>query len=93
MLVASTTTHLHPDLGQLYVESLEGLENMTTTPETSLEANAGPHRACTAWAKQSFYSLAPKTALVQPNQGKTHAKQSGNTPKAKEKAAETKRHP
>ena len=43
----------------------EGLENMTTTPETSLEVNAGPHYACTACAKQSFYFLAPKAALVQ----------------------------
>ena len=51
----------------------ECLENMTTTPETSLEVNTGPHHACTACAKQSFYSLAPKAALVQPNQGKTHA--------------------
>jgi len=51
----------------------EDLENMTTTPETSLEVNAGTHHACTACAKQSFYSLAPKAALVQPNQGKTHA--------------------
>ena len=51
----------------------EDLENMTTTPETSLEVNAGPHYACTACTKQSLYSLAPKAALVQPNQGKTHA--------------------
>ena len=49
----------------------EGFENMTTTPETSLEFNAGPHYACTACAKQSSYSLAPKAALVQPNQGET----------------------
>ena len=51
----------------------EGRETMTTTLETSLEVNAGPHHACTACAKQSFYSLAPKAALVQPNQGKTHS--------------------
>ena len=48
----------------------EGRKNMTTTPETSLEVNAGSLRACTACAKQGFYSLDPKAALVQPNQGK-----------------------
>ena len=57
-------------LGQFV--TAEGLENMTTTPETSPEVNAGPHYACTACAKQTSYSLAPKAALVQPNQGKTH---------------------
>jgi hypothetical protein len=46
---------------------------MTTTLETSLEVNAGPHRACTACAKPSFYSLAPNTPSVRPNQGKTYA--------------------
>ena len=51
----------------------KGLENMTTTPETSLEVNADLHRAQTAWAKPSFYSLAPNAASVWSNLGKTHA--------------------
>ena len=41
--------------------------------ETSLEVNAGLHRACTACAKPSLYSLALKAASVQSNLGKTHA--------------------
>ena len=51
----------------------EGRKNMTTTPETSLEVNAGSLRARTACAKPSFYSLALKAASVQSNLGKTHA--------------------
>ena len=52
----------------------EGRKNMTTTPETSLEVNAGLLRACDACTMPSFYTLAP---IAQPsvlcNQGKTHA--------------------
>ena len=51
----------------------EGRKNMTTTPETSLEVNAGSLRACTVCAKPSFHSLALKAASVQSNLGKTHA--------------------
>ena len=51
----------------------EGRKNMTTTPETSLEVNAGSLRACAACAKPSFYSLAPNTPSVRLNQGKTYA--------------------
>ena len=51
----------------------EDLENMTTTPETSLEVNAGPHRACTACARPRFYSLARNATSVRSNQGKTRA--------------------
>ena len=36
----------------------EGRKNMTTTPETSLEVNAGSLRACTACARPRFHSLA-----------------------------------
>ena len=46
---------------------------MTTTPETSLEVNAGPHRACTKCANLSFHSLAPNAPSVQSNQGKTQS--------------------
>ena len=48
----------------------EGRKNMTTTPETSQDINAGSLRACTACAKPSFYSLAPKgpVSAVQPRQ-------------------------
>ena len=51
----------------------EGRETMTTTPETSLKVNTDPHRAHTACAKPSFYSLAPNAASVRSNQGKTLA--------------------
>ena len=51
----------------------EGSKNMTTTPETSLEVNAGSHRACNACARPRFHSLAFKAASVQSNQGETHA--------------------
>ena len=51
----------------------EGRENMTTTPETSLEVNAGLHRACTACAKPRFHSLARNAPSVRSNRGKTHA--------------------
>ena len=51
----------------------EGRKNMTTTPESSLEVNAGLLRACTACAKPSLYSLAPIAPSVRSNQGKTHA--------------------
>ena len=46
---------------------------MTTTPETSLEVNAGPHHARRAFAKPRFHSLALSAPSVRPNQGKTHA--------------------
>ena len=48
-------------------------KNMKTTPETSLEVDIDLLRACTACAKTSFYSLAPNTPSVRPNQGKTYA--------------------
>ena len=46
---------------------------MTTTPDTSLDVSADPHRARTACAKPSFYSLAPNAPSVWSNQGKAHA--------------------
>ena len=51
----------------------EGRETMTTTPETSLEVNAGSIRACTACAKPSFHSFVRNALSVRSNQGKTHA--------------------
>ena len=51
----------------------EGRKSRTTTPETSLDVNAGSLRACTVCAKPSFYSLARKAPSVWSNQGETHA--------------------
>ena len=51
----------------------EGRKNMTTTPETSLEVNAGSLRACTACARPSFHFLARNAPSVRSYQGKTHA--------------------
>ena len=47
-----------------------GRETMTMTPETSFEVHADPHRAHTACAKPSFYSLAPNARRC----GKTETK-------------------
>ena len=64
----------NPDLAlQGLFGTAEGRQTMTTTPETSLEVNAGSLRACTACAKQRFHSLALKAASVRSNQGETRA--------------------
>ena len=42
----------------------KGRQTMTTTTESSLEVNAGPHHARTACAKSSFHSSTPDAALV-----------------------------
>ena len=50
----------------------EGRPTMTTTTESSLEVNAGPHHARTACAKSIFHSLAPDAASMRRNQDITH---------------------
>ena len=51
----------------------EGRKTMTSIPETPLEVNTDPHRACIACAKPNFHSLTRNAPSVRSNQGKTYA--------------------